>query len=198
MIKTIPQGFGTENAERLTLPPLESMSDAQRAAAEALIAGPRKGVKGPFIPLMQSPVLLDRLASVGEYLRFDSVLPRRINEFMTLLVARELSNQFEWAVHYPLAIQAGVAEETLLDVANGARPRSMSEEEADAWAFTTELLKNNGTSDPTYAAAVKRWGEQGVVEMSSLIGYFACVCWVMNVARTPAPAGVAELAALPV
>ncbi|MBB5213994.1 carboxymuconolactone decarboxylase family protein [Parapusillimonas granuli] len=197
MTTTIPQGFGQERGERLPLPSMASMTQAQRAATDALIAGPRKGVKGPFIPLMHSPALLERLACVGEYLRFESALPTSINEFVTLLVARELSNQFEWAVHYPLAIRAGVAESTLLDVAQGARPRAMSEEEADAWAFTTELLQRHGVSDQTYAAARRRWGERGTVEMAALIGYFACVCWIMNVARTPAPEGAAALNGFP-
>src|SRR5690606_30230118 len=100
--------------------PLDSMNEAQRAAAEALIAGPRKGVKGPFIPLMRSPVLLERLAGVGEYLRFESMLPANVNEFIMSIVARELGNQFEWATHYPLAIKAGVRETTLEDLAQGA------------------------------------------------------------------------------
>ena len=197
MTMTIPQGFGPQPSERLSLPSPESMTPAQRAAADALTAGPRKGVKGPFIPLMHSPMLLERLAGVGEYLRFESVLPTRINEFVTLLVARELSNQFEWAVHYPLAMRAGVAESTLLDLAQGTRPRGMSDDEADAWAFTTELLHRHGVSDVTYAAATARWGERGTVELSALIGYFSCVCWVMNVARTPAPEGVPALSGLP-
>lgn len=197
MTTTIPQGFGPERGERLPLPSIESMTPAQRAAADALIAGPRKGVKGPFIPLMHSPVLLERMAGVGEYLRFESVLPTAISEFVILLVARELSNQFEWSIHYPLAIRAGVAEATLTDVAQGARPRAMSDDEADAWAFTTELLHRHGVSDPTYAAARQRWGERGVVELGALVGYFASVCWIMNIARTPAPASGSPLHGLP-
>jgi 4-carboxymuconolactone decarboxylase len=198
MTITIPQGFGSNNHERLPMPPAERMNEAQRAAAAALIAGPRKGVKGPFIALMHSsPVLLERLAGVGEYLRFNSALPASINEFITLIVARELGNQYEWVIHYPLAMQAGVAQSILEDLAQGTRPRAMSEQEADAWAFTTELLHRHGVSDPTYAAALTRWGENGVVEMGALIGYFACVCWIMNIARTPAPGGVPALEGFP-
>ncbi|THF61132.1 carboxymuconolactone decarboxylase family protein [Pseudothauera nasutitermitis] len=197
MTATIPQGFGPTTEERLPLPAAEQMSEAQRAAAEALIAGPRKGVKGPFIPLMHSPVLLERLAGVGEYLRFESVLPTRINEFATLIVARHLGSQFEWAVHRPLALNAGVAEATLADLAQGARPRTMAEDEADAWAFATELLHHHSVSDPTYAAALRRWDERGVIELSGLIGYFTCVSWIMNIARTPAPGSDAPLGAFP-
>lgn len=197
MTAATPQGFGTQTHERLPLPPAENMSEAQRNVAEALIAGPRKGVKGPFIPLMRSPVLLERLAGVGEYLRFNAVLPRHVNEFATLVVVRELSNQFEWAIHYPLAIQAGVPAAVLEELATGARPRSMPDDEADAWAFATELLRRHSVSEPTYDAAIRRWGEQGVVELGALVGYFACVCWIMNIARTPVQSEVAALPGFP-
>ena len=74
-------------ADRMPPLPRERMTEAQRAAADELIAGPRKGVKGPFIPLLRSPELMARLQKVGEYLRFDSALPPRLSEFATLLVA---------------------------------------------------------------------------------------------------------------
>lgn len=184
---TIPQGFGHDCSERLPLPARETLNEAQRAAADALIKGPRKGVKGPFIPLLRSPDLLERVAKVGEYLRFEAALPTRVNEFVTLVVARHTSNQFEWAIHYPLAVAAGTGTETLEDIAQGCWPRDMSYDESAAYDFATELLNRHGVSDMTYQRALLRWGEQGVVELAALIGYFACVCWVMNVARTPAP-----------
>ncbi|HEY5861636.1 MAG TPA: carboxymuconolactone decarboxylase family protein, partial [Casimicrobiaceae bacterium] len=93
------------------MPPLapDTMDDLQRAASAALIAGPRKGVKGPFIPLLRSPRLLMPLQLAGEYLRFDSALPRRVSEFATLVVSRQWTQQFEWRVHVPLAQQAGTS-----------------------------------------------------------------------------------------
>ena len=64
--------------ERLPLLPEDRMNDAQKQATAALIAGPRKAVFGPFIPLMRSPELLDRLQRVGEYLRFQSAVPAKL------------------------------------------------------------------------------------------------------------------------
>ncbi|WP_217698044.1 carboxymuconolactone decarboxylase family protein [Thioalkalivibrio denitrificans] len=161
------------------------MSTKQKEQADALINGPRKGIKGPFIPLMRSPELLENLASTGEYLRFKSTLPEDLKEFATLIVARETSNQFEWAVHYPLAIAAGVAPESLKELFEGARPQTLSPDEAVVYDFTRELSGHHGLSDGTYARAVAVLKEQGVVEMTALIGYFYAVCWIMNVARTP-------------
>ena len=135
---------------------------------------------------------MERLADVGAYLRFESVIATRINEFVTAIVAREVGNQFEWGVHRPLAIAAGVAPAVMDDLAQGARPCGMVMEEALAYDFTIELMRRNGVCDATYASALACWGEQGVVELSALIGYFVTVSWAMNVARTPAPAGSTE------
>jgi len=183
------------------LPPLERdrMTEAQRAAADELTAGPRRGVKGPFIPLLRSPALLARLQKVGEHLRFESALPQRLNEFATLLVARAWSQQFEWCVHVPLALAAGVAQDTIDAVREGRRPTAMADDEALVHAFTTELQQHQGVCDATYAEALARFGEAGVVELSALVGYFTLVSMVLNVAHTPpeAAAGVEPLPAWP-
>jgi len=184
------QGYALHGAERLPMPPQDQLRADQQAAAQALIQGPRKGVYGPFLPLLRSPTLLARVASVGEYLRFDSVLEPRIRELATCVAARHVSNQFEWVMHAPLAVKAGVAEEAIEALRQGARPRSLAADEQDALDFAQELLATHGISDPTYAAALARWGEQGVVELTTLVGYFAMVSWLMNVARTPAQAGL--------
>jgi 4-carboxymuconolactone decarboxylase len=182
------------------MPPLEpgAMSEAQRKAADALIAGPRKGVFGPFIPLMRSPDLMDRLQRVGEYLRFGSSVPGRLNEFAMCVVARHWTNQFEWAVHYPLAMKAGVAQATLDAIARGARPGAMADDEALVHDFLLELLESHGVCDATYLQARERLGEQGVIDLVGLAGYFAALCMVMNVAHTPPPSSdVPPLAHLP-
>lgn len=189
MPEAFPQGYASPGGERLPLPAESAMNDAQRAAAQALIAGPRKGVFGPFLPLLRSPQLLERVAKTGEYLRFESVLDARIRELATCAVARHVSNQFEWVMHAPLALKAGVAPAAIEALRLGATPKGLPPDEEAALDFTLELLRTHGTSDPTYAAALAAFGEQGVVELATLVGYFAMVCWVMNVARTPAQAG---------
>jgi 4-carboxymuconolactone decarboxylase len=185
----LPQGYARDAAERLPLPAEADMTSAQREAAQALINGPRKGVYGPFLPLLRSPVLLDRVARTGEYLRFDSVLEARVRELATCAVARHVGNQFEWVMHAPLAVKAGVSAAAIEALRVGARPTTLAADEEIALDFTRELLATNGVSDPTYARALQQFGEQGVVELATLIGYFAMVSWVMNVARTPAQAG---------
>jgi 4-carboxymuconolactone decarboxylase len=163
----------------------EQMTPPQRAAADELTAGPRKGVKGPFIALLRSPELLARAQKVGEFLRFQSSLSPRVSEFATLIVARAWSQQFEWFTHVPLALKAGTAQATIDALREGRRPESMDDEETLVHAFTTELLQQHGASETTYRRAVERFGEHGVVELTSLIGYFVMVSMVLNVTLTP-------------
>ena len=179
------------------MPPLprEQLDDAQRAAADELIAGPRKGVKGPFVPLLRSPELMARLQKVGEYLRFESALPPRLSEFATVLVARRWAQQFEWAVHVPLAIAAGTLPATIDALRAGIRPATMSDDEALLHDFVNELVDRRGVSAALYRDAVGRLGEHGVLDLIGLVGYFTTISMVLNVARTPAGTveGVAPL-----
>lgn len=184
-----PQGFGLSTAERLPIPKREAMSEAQRAAADAIINGPRKAIFGPFVPLLQTPTLMERIGKTGEALRFDGTLPDRIRELAICVVARETCNQFEWQTHAPLAIKAGVAPEAMDSLAAGRNPRGLPADEACVVDFVTELMRRHGVSDATYAEATSYFGEPGTVELTALAGYFAMVCWIMNVARTPGPSG---------
>jgi 4-carboxymuconolactone decarboxylase len=194
-----PQGFASKARERLPLPAREAMTPAQREAADALIAGPRKGVYGPFLPLLRSPALLDRIARTGEYLRFESVLDARVRELVTCAAARHVGNQFEWQMHAPLAQKAGVAASALESLRVGARPKELKPDEELALDFARELMATHGVSDTTFEAALPVFGEQGVVELTTLVGYFVMVSWLMNVARTAGPsgAGAAPLDAFP-
>lgn len=192
---------GAAQPWRERLPPMahEAMDARQRETADALIAGPRKGVYGPFVPLLRSPVLLDRVAKLGEYLRFESVLGAAVREFAICVASRHVGNQFEWVMHAPLAIAAGVSADAIESLRLGARPTGLSGELEAVLDFTRELLHTHGASEPTYASALAQFGEPGVVELTTLVGYFVMVSWVMNVAHTPAQdAGkAAPLPALP-
>lgn len=171
--------------ERMPALKMEEMDDAQKAAAQELINGPRGAVFGPFIPLMRSPELMNRLQKVGEYLRYHSALDTRINEWVMLIVSRQWTQQFEWCMHYPLALKAGVKQEVLDALARGRRPSAMAEDEAIAYDLCDELARTHGVSDETYRRAVETFGERGVIDMVGLAGYFTTVSMVMNVARTP-------------
>jgi 4-carboxymuconolactone decarboxylase len=171
--------------ERMPPLPMDAMDEVQKAAAQELIAGPRGAVFGPFVPLLRSPELMSRLQKVGEYLRYQSALETRVNEFVMLIVSRQWTQQFEWCMHYPLALKAGIKQETLDALADGRRPPGMAPDEEIAYEVCDELARTHGISDATYRRAVEAFGERGLLDMLGLVGYFSTVSMVMNVARTP-------------
>lgn len=181
------------------MPPLArgSLNEKQRKVAEELINGPRGGVKGPFIPLLRSPELVDRLGKVGEYLRFGSSLQPKISEFVMLVVSREWTNQFEWAVHAPLALKNGLKQDVIDALAEGRRPKGMAEDEEIAYEICEELSRTKSVCETTYRRAVERFGEVGVIDIATVYGYFVTVCAIMNLAHTPPPADTKVAPILP-
>jgi 4-carboxymuconolactone decarboxylase len=173
------------------LPPLtvEQMTPAQRVAAAEISAGPRGAVIGPFAPLLRSPELMTRLQKVGEYLRYESPLDRRLFELTILWVARWWDQQFEWSYHHPLALEAGLDPAVADALAEGHRPDDLDDAAAAVWDVLDELFRTRQVSDGTWAAAVTQLGEAGVVEVVATAGYYTTLAVVMNAARTPSPGG---------
>ena len=114
----------------------------------------------------------------------------RLTEFAILIAAREWTNNFEWNAHANDAATAGLSAAIIAAVADGRRPEHMAEDEEILWDFCNELLHNKSVSDPTYARALAKFGESGVVEAASLEGYYTYLSMVMNTARSPLPANV--------
>ena len=120
---------------------------------------------------------------------FESVLPGWLREFVILMTAREWAQNYEWNAHYPIAIDEGFSPEMARAVAEGRRPEGMVDEEKILYDFCMELQHNHGVSDATYERAVSRFGEQGVVEIVSLMGYYTMLSMISNTSRAPLPAG---------
>src|ERR1700752_539698 len=194
-----PAGAASEGvADRMAPIPMDRMTDAQKKAAEELIAGPRKALVGPFNPLLRSPEFMSRLQKVGEYLRFNTKLGSNISEFIILLTARQWTQQFEWDSHQDLALKAGIKPETIKAIAEGRRPSAMTPDEEMVYEFCTEMRLHQSVCDASYAQVANRFGEQGVIDIVGPSGYYTLLGMVMNVARTPLPAGkTAALAMFP-
>ena len=175
-------------AERFPPIPLDAMTPEQRAVADAIASGPRKNGAGPFNAWLRSPALADRLQKVGEYVRFQSSLPKRLNEFAILIAGRWWNSAFEWAYHYPLAVKEGVPMGVLADLSRGVEPAGMTEDEALVYHFSQELRRDRTVSDATYAQALARFGERGVIDLVAVAGYYDTVCMTLNVAEVPVPA----------
>src|SRR3972149_3947712 len=139
------------------------MSEAQLKAVREVASGPRGRLDpdGPSALLLRSPDLMSRTQKVGEYLRFNSSLPRRLNEFAILITARQWNGPLEWFVHQPLAVKAGLAPAVTADLAQGKRPTGMAGGEEIVYQFCKEGHETKTVSDPIFTAAVDKFGERG-------------------------------------
>jgi 4-carboxymuconolactone decarboxylase len=174
--------------DRLPPIPPEAWTDAQRELAEAIINGPRGALLPPFVPLLRSPELMDHAQRMGEYLRYRSAIGLRLSELAILIVARQWSQQVEWAIHAPIALREGLAPELVEAIAESRRPSTMRADEALVHDFCIELHRDRAVSEPTWNASVQAFGEQGAVDLIGINGYYSLLAMVMNAARTPAPA----------
>jgi 4-carboxymuconolactone decarboxylase len=167
----------------------EQMTEAQKRVYDAIAGGPRGGVRGPFGPLLRSPELTDRVQKLGEYLRFNSSLPARLNEFAILINARFWDSKYEWYAHRPLAIKGGLAESIADDLAQNKRPANMKPDEELVYEFCMVLHRRHFVDDALFKRAVAMLGEPGVIDLVAVSGYYTLVSMVLNVAEVPLPAG---------
>ena len=179
--------LGAAALDRMPAIPEAQMSPDQKRVMDEIAAGPRGRIGGPFIPLMRSPELMNRLQKVGEYLRFQNTVGLRNSEFAVLIVARHWSQPIEWAIHRPIAEKEGVLPATCDAIAEGRRPDNMTDDETLIYNVLEELRNNRSLSDTTYAQLLKRFGEQGVIDLVAHYGYYSLLAMTMNVARTEVP-----------
>ena len=175
------------------------MTAAQKELANNIRSGPRASVPGsaansaslgsPFNVFLRSPELGDHLQKVGTYIRFKSTMGARLNEFAILITARQWTSQYEWFAHHRLALQAGLSPDVAAAVAEGKRPTGMKEDEEIVYNFCQELHTQKRVSDASYKAVVDKFGEQGVMDLIAVNGYYVLVSMVLNVDRTPIPGG---------
>jgi len=167
--------------------PKTQWTAAQQKAAVEFAAMRGQDVFGPFAVMLRSPEVMLRTAAMGDYMRYRTSLPRALNELIILITARHWSQQFEWYVHQPMALEAGLPQHVVSAVSKGRRPENMSSDESIVYDFTTELQRLQNVSDPTYARAAERFGEHGVIDMIGVAGYYSLLSMMMNTARTAVP-----------
>ena len=187
--------------ERFTRVPVDQMTPDQKTYFDQLMAGPvsatgsaavqagAKSVGAPFNVYLRSPQLAQALRQTGEQLRFHSSLPARLNEFAIIIVGQHWGSQYEWYAHTRLALKAGLDPKIPEQLAKGERPQGMGKEETAIYNFSRELLDTHQVSDEHYAAVKDLFGEQGVVDLMAVSGYYVMVSMMLNVNRTPLPAG---------
>ncbi|MGE5523736.1 MAG: carboxymuconolactone decarboxylase family protein [Rhodospirillaceae bacterium] len=178
-----------QRPERLPRIAREDMTEAQSKVAAEIAAGPRGELRGPVIPLLRSPDLASAIQKVGEYLRYRTPVERRLAEMATLMAARHWTQQYEWNSHYQHAMKAGLSPAVADAIAEGRRPTGMRADEETLYDMLTEALQNKSVCDATYARAIAQFGEQQVIDMLSITGYYAMLALILNVARKALPEG---------
>ena len=172
------------------MPPIPTSDlSAEQTKALADFTAARGNVTGPWIALLRSPELMTRTRGLSDYLRFESIVPGWLREFVILMTARQWGQNYEWNAHYSIAMEEGLSPDIARAIAEGRRPEGMVAEEEVLYDFIMELQRNHSVSDATYERAVDRFGEQGVIEVVSLAGYYTMISMILNTSRAPLPAG---------
>ena len=157
---------------RIPLPTIETMTVEQRAVYDAMVASPRGGAGGPLLVALYQPKFASKLQQLGEHVRFNIKMGMRLSELVILTVGRFWNSQFVWYVHETIAQEKGVSLQVIEDIRHGRKPKFTNEDELEVYEYCIELVKTGFVNAEIYNKIVKRWGGDGVVELTGLIGYY--------------------------
>ena len=177
-------------APRLPQLTMEQLNPQQRALAEEILKVSSVGLGGPYNSMLRSPDMGKRMFTLLDYLRFNTSVPRRLNEFAILIQARLWTSQVEWLAHYPLAIKEGLSEATAADLKAGRRPASMKPDEAAVYDLCMEISTTRAVSDATYRRAAQIFTEQQIVDLMTVSGTYTTLAMMMNAVGQGVPPGV--------
>ncbi len=174
------------------LPPLDPAASCagQMALYDKILSGPRGRVAGPLEAMVLCPAAGDPLQELGGRLRFDGVLPGKLRELAILVAARFWSAQLEWQAHARIAREEGLDAAVIAAIAEGSAPPLATPEERAVHAFCRELHDTHAVAEATYAEAVETLGQEAVIELTVLSGYYTTVSMILNAFEVPVPEGV--------
>jgi 4-carboxymuconolactone decarboxylase len=168
---------------------MEQLTDAQRPLAEEIMKVSSVGLGGPYNPLLRSPILGQRMFDLLHYLRWETSVPLKLNEFAILIIGRQWRSQVEWLAHAPLAVKAGLSPDIVGELKTGKRPSNMPPEEAVVYDFVTELTTKHLVSDETFERAKKLLGEQQVVDLTTVAGTYISIAMLLAMSEESVPPG---------
>jgi 4-carboxymuconolactone decarboxylase len=168
---------------------MADLNDAQRPLGEAIMKISAVGISGPYNPMLRSPVFGQRMFDLLAYLRWNSSVPLRLNEFAILIIGRQWRSQVEWFAHGPLALKAGLSPQIIAELKADKRPSAMAADEAAVYDFVTELTTKHAVSDETFARTKALLGEQQVVDLTAVAGTYVTVAMLLAMAEEAVPPG---------
>jgi 4-carboxymuconolactone decarboxylase len=169
---------------------MDQLSDAQKPLGEQIVKVSSVGLAGPYNPMIRSPVLGQRLFDLFHYLRWETSVPTKLNEFAILIIGRQWRSQVEWYAHAPLAAKAGLSPEIIAELKADRRPSNMAEDEALVYDLVTELTATKKLSDETFARARKLFNDQQIVDLTAVAGNYVMVAMLLAMAEESTPPGI--------
>jgi 4-carboxymuconolactone decarboxylase len=168
---------------------MDQLNEAQKPLGEQIMKVSSVGLGGPYNPMIRSPVLGQRLYDLFYYLRWQTSVPTKLNEFAILIIGRQWTSQVEWFAHAPLAAKAGLSADIIAELKEGKRPSKMAEDEAVVDDFVTELTTTKKVADDTYARAKKVFNDQQIVDLTAVSGNYVMVAMLLAMAEETVPPG---------
>ena len=168
---------------------MDQLDAKQKPLGEQVMKVSSVGLAGPYNPMMRSPVLGQKLFDLFAYLRWDTSVPVKLNEFAIIIIGRQWRSQVEWFAHAPLAQKAGLSREIIAELKANKRPSNMAEDEAVVYDFVTELTTTKKVSDETYARAKKIFSDQQIVDLTAVAGNYVIVAMLLAMAEESTPPG---------
>ncbi len=152
---------------------------------------PRDGkFGGPRDAWLLSPELSQLLRSIGAMVRERTTLDRGLVELAISITARHWEANVAWASHAPRAIEHGIAPEVLDAVFEGRRPDFAPVQQVLLYDICMSLNRERALPEPLYKSAVSAFGEQGLVEIIGVIGFYTLVSMTLNAFDVPVAPGV--------
>lgn len=183
---SLTQGSREQRFPQLTM---DRLTEQQRPLGEQIMKVSSIGLGGPYNPLLRSPVLGQRMFDLLAYLRWNTSVPHKLNEFAILIVGRQWRSQVEWFAHVPIATKAGLSPEIIADLKAQKRPSNMQPEEAAVYDFVTELTTKHAVSDETFNRARQYFSEQQIVDLTTVAGTYISVAMILAMAEETVPPG---------
>ncbi|MFK7995560.1 MAG: carboxymuconolactone decarboxylase family protein [Granulosicoccus sp.] len=166
---------------RINPPRPPNLTEAQQAVHDAIVSGPRGAVVGPLGVWLWRPDLAQRAQTLGQYCRFDSCLPTRLSELAILITGRYWGSEFEWQHHKPIALDAGLDKDIVEAIRKGETPVFKNKDEHCVYDLAMSLYKTRRVPDAIYQEAIEILGQDAVIDLVAVLGYYAFISMTINV-----------------
>jgi 4-carboxymuconolactone decarboxylase len=165
------------------------MTQAQRKVVAAAIAGKRGTAPPPLLAWLQSPEMAQRAQHLGEFVRYETSLPPHLSELAILITARFWTSHYEWYAHKRESLKAGLDPAVIDAIAKRDSPRLEEPKARAVYEFSRALHESHEVPKPLFDEAMRALGEQGVVELIGILGYYTLISMTLNAFEIALPLG---------